>query len=121
MKFHHIYPQDIRSDYFQIDTSKFTKPQNHRMVEVGSKPWGSFCLTPLLSKNGQYMTILGNLFHCSVIFTLKKSYLMIRQNPLCFSLCSLLLVLSLGITEKTLTPSSLHSPFRYLYTLMRSP
>jgi len=38
-----------------------------------------------------------------------------------FSLCPLLLVLSLGTTWKCLAPSPMHSPCTYLYTLMRSP
>ena len=36
-------------------------------------------------------------------------------------LCPLTLVLALGTTAKSLAPSSLHPPFRYLYTLIRSP
>ena len=46
---------------------------------------------------------------------------MFRANLLCYSLCPLPLVLSLGTTERGLAPSSLHPPFRYLYTLIRSP
>lgn len=38
-----------------------------------------------------------------------------------FSSCLLCLVLSLGNIEKNLETSPLHSPFRYLHTLMRSP
>jgi len=36
----------------------------------------------------------------------KKFFLMFRRNFLCFSLCPLSLVLSLGTTEKSLAPSS---------------
>jgi len=36
----------------------------------------------------------------------KKFFLMFRRNFLCFSLCPLPLVLSLGTTEKSLAPSS---------------
>jgi len=36
----------------------------------------------------------------------KKFFLMFRWNFLCFSLCPLPLVLSLGTTEKSLAPSS---------------
>jgi len=46
---------------------------------------------------------------------------MLRENLLCFVLCPLPLVLSLDTTEKSLAPSSLHPPFRYLHTLIRSP
>ena len=51
-------------------------------------------------------------------FTIKKCFPMFKQNLLCFSLCPLSLVLSL---DTTLALSSLHPPFRYLSTLMRSP
>ena len=43
-----------------------------------------------------------------------------QGNLLCFSFCPLPLVLSLGTTEKSLAPSSLHFAFSYLYTLIRS-
>ena len=46
---------------------------------------------------------------------------MFRGYLLCFSLCPLTLVLSLGNTEKSLAPSPLHSATRYLYTQMRFP
>ena len=45
---------------------------------------------------------------------------MFRQSLLCFSLCPLSLVLSLGTTEKILALSALQYPFRYFCTLMRS-
>lgn len=48
--------------------------------------------------------------------TVKQFFLMFRGNILCFSLCQLPLVLSLGTTEKNLARTSLHSSFRYLYT-----
>ena len=51
----------------------------------------------------------------------KKCFPMFRGNLLCFSVCPLPLVLSLGTTEKSLAPSSFRLPFRYLYTSMRSP
>ena len=72
-------------------------------------------------KDGDYTTSLGSLCQCSVTFPVKKCFLMFRGNLLCFSLCPLPLVLSLGTTEKSLAPSSLHPPFRYLCTLIRSP
>lgn len=46
---------------------------------------------------------------------------MFRQTFSYFSLCLLPLFLSLVTTEKSLVPSSSHHPFRYLYTLVRSP
>ena len=52
-------------------------------------------------------TSLGNLFQCSIALTVKKYFLMFRGNLLCFSLCPLPLVLSLGTTDKSLAPSSL--------------
>ena len=42
---------------------------------------------------------------------------MFRRNFLCFSLCPLPLVLSLGTTEKSLAASSWHPPLRYLSAL----
>ena len=51
----------------------------------------------------------------------KKEKVSLKQNFLCFSLCPLPLVLSLGTTGKWLAPFSLHPPFRYVYTQLRSP
>lgn len=53
---------------------------------------------------------LGNLGQCLVTLRVKKCFLF-RQN-LCFSLCPLPWVLALGITEKSLTFSSLYPLFR---------
>lgn len=39
----------------------------------------------------------------------------------CILICPFPLVLPLSATEKNLSLSSLHPPFRYLWTLMRSP
>lgn len=44
--------------------------------------------------------------------------LLCSENPLCFSLGPLPLLLSPGITEKSLTSPSLLPPFRYWFTLM---
>jgi len=49
----------------------------------------------------------------------KKCFLIFMQSLLHSSLCPLPLVLALGTTEKSLVPSSLHSPFRQM--LKRSP
>lgn len=43
------------------------------------------------------------------------------DRALCSSLFPLPLTLSLGTTEKSMTLFSLHPPFSYLYTLIRSP
>lgn len=51
-------------------------------------------------------------------YTVKICFLMFRWKLLCFTLCSLPLGLTLGTILKSLVPSSLHSPFRYLYILI---
>lgn len=60
-----------------------------------------------ISKNGSPMNSLGNPWQCSVFLTV-KCFLMFRGNHLCFSLCSLPLVLSLDTTIKSL-PLSINS------------
>ena len=67
-----------------------------------------------ISREGESTTPLGNLFQSSVTLRGKKFFLMFSWNFLCFSLCPLPLVLSLGTTEKSLAPSSWHPPWRYL-------
>jgi len=103
----------------------FTESQNHRMVEVGRDLCGSSSPTPLpkqghlqqaaqdriqvvvnISREGDSTTSLGSLFQSSVTLRVKKFFLMFRWNFLCFSLCPLPLVLSLGTTEKSLATSS---------------
>lgn len=64
---------------------------------------------------------LGSLFQGSAPLNVQKFPLVFRQNFLCFSLCPLACVLSLGTTGKSLALSSWHPPFRYFYTLIRSP
>lgn len=64
---------------------------------------------------------LGNLCWCSATLTEKMFFLMASRNSLSSSLCSLPLILLLGINEKNLTPSSWHPPIRLLYTSIRSP
>lgn len=44
---------------------------------------------------------------------------MFKWNFLYFGLCTFLVVLSLGASEKNLAPSFLHLPMRYLYTLIK--
>lgn len=104
------------------------------MIEVGRNNWRSSCPKPcssraiytclpgtvsswLLSifKHGGSTTPLGNL--CQ-----SECFLMFRGNFPCFSLCTLPLVLSVAITEKSLALCSLQLRiFRYLYTQMRFP
>ncbi|PKU46071.1 gamma-aminobutyric acid receptor subunit alpha-4 isoform x1 [Limosa lapponica baueri] len=62
-----------------------------------------------------------NLCQCPVTLTVEKCFLMFRKNLLCFTLCLLPPVLSLGTTEKSLALSSLFPPIRYFYTWIRSP
>jgi len=55
-----------------------------------------------ISREGDSTASLGSLFQCSVTLRGKKFFLMFRRNFLCFSLSPLPLVLSLGITGKSL-------------------
>jgi len=109
------------------------------MVGVGRDLWGSSGPTPL-PKQGHLQQVpqdcvqagleylqrrrihnpLGSLFQGSVTIQVKKFFLVFRWNFLCFSLCPLPLVLSLGTTEKSLAPSSRHPPSRYLSAFLRS-
>lgn len=67
-----------------------------------------------ISKDENSMNSLGNLCQCPVILTVTCS-LMFTGNHLCFSLCSLPLVLSLDTTVKSLSlsfnslPSTVHN------------
>lgn len=60
----------------------------------------------LYNISGQYLSHI----------TVKKCFLTYKGNLLCFSLGPLFLVLSLGTTEKSLSPSYLLHSFKYLYT-----
>lgn len=110
---------------------------NHRMVEAGRDFWRSSCPIPVLkqayleqsaqtmsrrfssvSKDSNLTTAIGHLFQCSVILTVNRCFLMFRQNLPCYILCLLPLALSLGNIEKGLVMSSLHAPFRYLFTFI---
>jgi len=55
-----------------------------------------------ISVEGNSITSLGSLFHCSVTLTVKKFFLIFIWSFLYSSLCSLPYVLSLGTTEKSL-------------------
>lgn len=64
---------------------------------------------------------LGSLCQCSVTHTAQKSSLVFRGSLLCAGLCPLPLALVLDITDKSLSPYYLHPPFRFSYTLVKSP
>jgi len=68
-------------------------------------------------QGGDSTTSLGNLFQCFVTCTVKKCFLMCSCVP-DFARC--LLYWHWAPLEKSLAPSSLHPPFRYLYLLMKS-
>ncbi|NWX99061.1 HDA10 deacetylase, partial [Nothoprocta ornata] len=72
------------------------------------------------SREGDSTTSLGSPCQGSVTLTAKKFFLIQRWNILCFNLYPLPLVLSLATTEKSLAPSSLYSPLRYLDTLINA-
>ena len=59
-----------------------------------------------ISREGDATTSLGSLFQGSVTLRVKKCFLVFNWNFLCFSLCPLPLVLSLGTTEKSLAKCS---------------
>ena len=59
-----------------------------------------------ISRERDSTASLGSLFQGSVTLRGKKFFLMLRRNFLCFSLCPLPLVLSLGTTGQSLAPSS---------------
>ena len=112
---------------------------NHRMVEVGGDLGGHLVGAPCsaratlsllsrtvsrqllnISEGGDSTTALGKLCQCLVTPAVKKWFLMFRGNLPCFSWCPLPLVLALGTTKRSLAPTPLHPPLRYLYTLIRS-
>ena len=72
-------------------------------------------------QGGDPTASLGNPCQRSIICTAQKCFLVFRGNLLCPRVCTLAHVLALGNTEKSLVVSSGHPPFRYLYTLVRSP
>lgn len=67
------------------------------------------------SREGDPTTSPGNHPHS------KTCFLTFKWKFLCFNLLSLPCCLSLGTTEKSMTPSSLLPPIRYSDTLIRSP
>lgn len=106
------------------------------MAEIGKNLWRTFDSAPYwsratlsrlrrtmsrcllnVSNREDTTTSPGNLWQRVVTLTVKQYFLMFRGNILCFNLCPLLLVWSLGITEKSLALSS--QSLRYSYILMR--
>lgn len=102
--------------------------QNHRIAKVGGDLWRSSSPTPMprhdhleqvtqnmlrwvwsVSTEGDFMTSLDSLFHCSAALTVKKFLILLSWNFLCFVLWPLLLILLLGTTEESgatrLTPA----------------
>ena len=107
-----------------------TESLNDSMVGVGRDLCGSPSPTPCwsrvtqsrlhrtlsrrvwnISREGDSTTSLGRLFQSSVTLRGKKFFLMFRRNFLCFSLCPLPLVLSLGTKYIYTSPSIIvHHP-----------
>ena len=111
--------QDKYSDWFIHFTSideKCGGDRYHRMAELGRDLWRSSGPTPLLthsqlprtmsrqlfniSEDGGSTSSVGNLCRCSVTPAVKECFPIFRWNLLCFTLCPLPLVLSLGTTER---------------------
>ena len=67
-----------------------------------------------------FFVFLSKLWQCSGTHTVKKCFLVFRENILCSCLCSLPLVLLLGTTEKHLTALFAPPLNVYLYTLLMS-
>lgn len=64
---------------------------------------------------------LGSLCQCTATHTAQEFFLTFRGNLPSSSLYLLPLVQELGITEMSLAPSSLHSPFRYFICTDETP
>ncbi|XP_053796469.1 uncharacterized protein LOC128786832 [Vidua chalybeata] len=72
-------------------------------------------------QRGRLHNLPGQLFQWSTALNVKEFFLKFRWYLLCLCFWSLLLVLSLGSTEKCLAPSSWHLPLRYPCAWLRSP
>ena len=114
--------------------------QNHRAAGVGGDLWRSSGPTTLLNQGhlgpvaqdhiqmaSEYLQgwRLHNL-HGEPVPVLhhphsQKVFAGVQRDPPVFQFCPLSLVRSRGTTEKSLAPSSLHPPLRYLCTLVRFP
>jgi len=64
---------------------------------------------------------LDKLIRCWEILTVNSLFLTFIQKFMCFSLCTLPILPSLGTPEKNIILSSLQHSLRYLYLLVRSP
>lgn len=64
---------------------------------------------------------LDKLIWCWETLTVNSLFLMFIQKFMCFSLCTLPILPSLGTPEKNIILSSLQHSLRYLYLLVRSP
>lgn len=94
-------------------------PRSSRATETR---WSGTTATQLLSfsKEGDPMSTLGHICHCSVTVTAKKGFLVFKGKVFalqCFALC----LLPLGIPWKSLAQSSLHPPISYRYTSKNYP
>jgi len=74
-----------------------------------------------ISKEGDSTTSLGNLCQCSITLTVKKVFPDVQREPPLLQFLPIAHVFLLGTTEKSLTPFSLHPPFKYVHTFMGSP
>lgn len=73
-----------------------------------------------LWKEEYFTASLGNLFQGSDTLRLKTFFLIVRWKFLCFRLCPLPSLLSLGTTENTLDPFYRHLPLRDFWALIKS-
>jgi len=116
------------------------RSHNHRLFQIGRDLWRTPGPSPLLKQGHLELLVQDHVqtafeylqgwrfhnFPGQLVPALshphrKKAFPDVQREPPVFSLCPLSVVLSLGTTEESLAPSSLHPPFRYLYTLIRSP
>jgi len=88
--------------------------KNHRMTEAGKDVWRSSDPISLLKQvqlpkamsrellntftDGDSTTLPGNLCQCLVTYIVQGCFLMLRGNLVCFSLCTLCLLLLSGTT-----------------------
>lgn len=110
-------------------SSDFTKSQNAEVGRTSGFTWSNqdkwehseqvghdhIQATVEDLQEGDSTTSMGNVYKCSILKQGKKCFLMLRQNPLCFSLCLLPFILALGTSEKlTLSPLQLSTVWFYL-------
>ena len=112
--------------------------QNHRMVEAGSNFWRSSGPIPHCWSRDMYTHLPGTMSDgfrisprmetpqipwatCASDWSPSQEIYLSWCSERNFCVLVLPLILSLGTTEESLAPSSLHSPFSYLYTLIKRP